>query len=146
MESIRPEDEQTYQLEEIWKTTAHTTAWPQTPDCPTVEPFRITLHRHQDLNIILRAAIAAIAEAGLHDDTDFAHLKTLPLIGSANATTILAAARDLRRFDHHRQFLEYCGFNLRKIQSGTRRGREPFSQRDNVRLRPAFWMARMDAV
>ncbi|MDY7804166.1 transposase [Burkholderia stagnalis] len=57
---------------------------------------------------MLRTAIEARAEAGLHDNADFAHLKTLPGIGSVIAMTILAEAGDLRRFGHHRQFLKYC--------------------------------------
>ncbi|KAB0645006.1 IS110 family transposase [Burkholderia diffusa] len=132
-------------LEEIWETAAHTAALPHAPDCLAVETFRITLRRYQELNV-LRAAIEARAEAELHDNADFAHLKTLPGIGSVIAMTILAEAGDLRRFGHHRQFLKFCGFDLAKIQSGTQRGREQLSKRGNARLRLAFWMAGMAAV
>ncbi|VBI67962.1 transposase [Burkholderia pseudomallei] len=83
----------------------------------------LRLSRYQELNV-LRAAIEARAEAELHDNIDFAHLKTLPGIGSVIAMTILAEAGDLRRLGHHRQCLKYCGFDLAKIQSGTQRGRE----------------------
>ena len=34
---------------------------------------------------------------------------TVPGIGPASALTILAEAGDLRRFRHHRQFLNFCG-------------------------------------
>ncbi|WP_321793269.1 transposase [Burkholderia pyrrocinia] len=95
---------------------------------------------------MLRAAIEARAEAELHDNANFAHLKTLPGIGSVIAMTILAEAGDLRRFGHHRQFLKYCGFDLAKIQSGTQRGREQLSKRGSTRLRLAFWMAGMAAM
>ena len=55
--------------------------------------------------------------------------------------TILAEARDLRRFSGVRQFLKYCGFDLCTAQSGQFRGTPRLSKRGNAQLRYAFWMA-----
>ena len=72
---------------------------------------------------------------------DFVRLQTLPGIGPILAMTILAEARDLRRFGCARQFLKYCGFDLCTEQSGQFRGTTHLSKRGNARLRYAFWMA-----
>ena len=126
-------------LEEIWEMAGATAA------LPAVETFRITLRRYQELNE-LRADLELRAEQALQTNTDFAHLKTLPGIGSVIAMTILAEGGDLRRFGHHRQFLKYCGLDLAKNQSGTQRGKEQLSKRGNARLRLAFWLAAVAAV
>src|SRR6478672_5620815 len=110
-------------LEEMWAMAGTTAALPHAPDSLAVETFRITLRRYQDLNT-LRAELEERAERALAADPDFAHLKTLPGIGSVLAMTILAEGGNLRRFGHHRQFLKYCGLDLAKIQSGTQRGKE----------------------
>ena len=55
--------------------------------------------------------------------------------------TIIAEARDLRRFSGVRQFLKYCGVDLCTAQSGQFRGTTRLSKRGNARLRYAFWMA-----
>lgn len=52
----------------------------------------------------------------------------------------------MRRFDHHRQFLKFCGLDLAKRQSGTSRGQEQLSKRGNARLRCTFWFADRVAV
>jgi transposase len=132
-------------LEEMWEMAGATTALPHAPDSLAVETFRITLRRYQDLNG-LRAELEARAELALADNADFAHLKTLPGIGSVLAMTVLAEGGNLRRFGHHRQFLKYCGFDLAKTQSGTHRGKEQLSKRGNARLRLAFWLAAVAAV
>ena len=62
-------------------------------------------------------------------------------IGPVLALIILAEAGDPRRFDHHRQFLKFCGLDLGESRSGASRGREKLSKRGNARLRYAFWMA-----
>ena len=62
------------------------------------------------------------------------------------ALTILAEAGDLCRFNHHRQFLSYCGLDLCKQQSGQSRGRETLSKRSNRRLPMVFWMAGLRAI
>ncbi len=95
-------------LEEMWEMAGNTAALPHAPDSLAVETFRITLRRYQELNA-LRAELEDRAEQALAADADFAHLKTLPGIGSVLAMTVLAEGGDLRRFGHHRQFLKYCG-------------------------------------
>ena len=75
------------------------------------------------------------------NNPDSAILQSVPGIGPINALTILAEGGDLRRFNHHRQFLKYCGFDLAKNQSGNYRGQEHISKRGNARLRLALWMA-----
>jgi len=132
-------------LEEMWEMAGSTAALPHQPDSLAVETFRITLRRYQELNT-LRAELELRAEQALQTNSDFAHLKTLPGIGSVIAMTILAEGGDLRRFAHHRQFLKYCGFDLAKNQSGTQRGKEQLSKRGNARLRLAFWLAAVAAV
>lgn len=60
--------------------------------------------------------------------------------------TILAEAGDLRRFDHYRQFLKFCGLYLATHHSGQVRGHTKLSKYGNARLRKAFWMAAQIAV
>lgn len=132
-------------LAEIWEMAATTTALPHDLDCLAVETFRITLRRYQALNA-LRAELEQRAERALAESADFAHLKTLPGVGSVIAMTILAEAGNMRRFRHHRQFLKYCGLDLAKTQSGMQRGHEQLSKRGNARLRLSFWLAALAAV
>ena len=71
-------------LEEIWEMAGATAALPHAPDSLAVETFRITLRRYQQLNA-LRAELEVRAEQALASNEDFAHLKTLPGIGSVIA-------------------------------------------------------------
>jgi transposase len=103
------------------------------------------LQRYQDLNED-RERLDAKAQELLAANKDFQRLLTLPGIGAILALTIMAEAGDLRRFSHHRQFLNYCGLDLSKSQSGQSRGRETLSKRGNKRLRMVFWMAGLRAV
>lgn len=132
-------------LNEIWAMAARSAALPHDPDSLAVETFQITLRHFQHLTE-LRAKIEQRAQAYLCDNPDYSHLKSLPGIGPIIALTILAEAGDLRRFNHHRQFLKYCGFDLAKNQSGVHRGHERLSKRGNARLRLAFWMAGQVAI
>lgn len=127
-------------LEEIWETAASTAALPHAPESIAVEMFRVQLRRYEGLNE-LRAELEARAQEVLANNPDYERLQTIPGIGPILALTILAEGGDLRRFDHHRQFLKYCGFDLAKSQSGVQRGREQLSKRGNARLRMAFWLA-----
>lgn len=75
-----------------------------------------------------RDEIERLAHARLTDDVDYQLLRNIPGIGPINALTILAEAGDLRRFNHHRQFLKFCGLDLATCQSGTFRGRTKLSK------------------
>jgi len=55
--------------------------------------------------------------------------------------TILAEAGDLRRFQHHRQFLKFCRRDLATMQSGKFRGQSKISKYESARLRRTLWMA-----
>ena len=94
----------------------------------------------------LRSELEHRAEQVLVSNKDYEQLLSLPGIGPIIALTVLAEVGDVRRFAHHRQFLKYCGFDLAKLQSGARRGREQLSKRGNARLRLAFWMAGQVAI
>lgn len=82
----------------------------------------------------------------LSSNADYQRLKTIPGVGSIIAVTILAEAGDLRRFNHFRQFLKYCGFDLSTHQSGQYIGQTRLSKRGNSQLRCAFWMAATIAI
>lgn len=90
-----------------------------------MKPFRVRLLKH---------------------DPDYQLLCTIPGIGPINALTILAEAGDLRRFQHHRQFLKFCGMDLATIQSGMFRGQTKLSKYGNARLRRTLWMAAQVAI
>ncbi len=70
----------------------------------------------------------------------------MPGIGPLLALTILAEAGAPRRFNHHRQFLKFCGLDRSTQQSGQFRGATKLSKYGNARLRCAFWMAATVAV
>ena len=59
---------------------------------------------------------------------------------------VLAESGDLRRFLHHKQYLNYCGFNLSAFQSGQSKSRYRLSKRGNARLRYAYWLAANGAI
>lgn len=69
-----------------------------------------------------------------------------PGIGPITAPTILAAAGDLCRFGHHRQFLEFCSPGLPARRSGVFRGHSRLSKYGNAGLRRALWMAGQVAI
>jgi len=54
---------------------------------------------------------------------------------------ILAEAGDVRRFNHHRQFVKFFGMGLVTIQSGMFRGQTKCAKYGNARLRRTLWMA-----
>lgn len=93
-----------------------------------------------------RNLIEARASEMLKDNPDYQLLATIPGIGPINALTILAEAGDLRRFNHHRQFLKFCGMDLATIQSGMFRGQTKLSKYGNARLRRTLWMAAQVAI
>jgi hypothetical protein len=132
-------------LADIYAIAGETIGLPVAIDSVAIEMFRIQLSRYYALNQ-QREELDQRASELLADEPDFQRLQTLPGIGAIAALAILAEAGDLRRFDHHRQFLKYCGLDLAKSQSGQSRGREELSKRGNKRLRMVFWMAALCAI
>lgn len=132
-------------LEEIYELAGETIGLPVKLDSLAVQAFKLQLSRYLDLNRH-RAQLDTWAQDVLADHEDARLLRTIPGIGAVLALMILAEAGDLRRFDHHRQFLKFCGLDLAKSQSGNMRGKERLSKRGNARLRYAFWFAGAVAV
>jgi transposase len=81
----------------------------------------------------------------LSENRDYQLLRMIPGIGPINALTILAEAGDLRRFNHHRQFLKFCGLDLATVSQAPSEA-EPSSKYGNARLRRTFWMATQVAI
>ena len=132
-------------LSDSYETARCSTALPVPTDSAAVAMFRLVLLQMRQL-IQHRDAIEAEALQRVGDHNDFQRLRQIPGIGPIHALTILAEAGDLRRFDHYRQFLKFCGFNLANHQSGQFRGQAKLSKYGNARLRKAFWMAAQVAV
>jgi transposase len=127
-------------LADFYDTACQSMGLPVAPDSETMRMFRVVLQEYRAL-CLLRKRLEADAVTRLADLPDFVRLQTLPGVGPILAMTILAEARDLRRFGCARQFLKYCGFDLCTEQSGQFRGTTHLSKRGNARLRYAFWMA-----
>jgi len=127
-------------LIELYETAQHSIGLPIEEDSLACKTFQIQLRRYQEINDC-RTELEKTAQAVLANNPDSVILQSVPGIGPINALTILAEGGDLRRFNHHRQFLKYCGFDLAKNQSGNYRGQEHISKRGNARLRLALWMA-----
>jgi transposase len=107
--------------------------------------FRIVLAEGKSL-ITQRNLIEACAVEMFKDNPDYKLLTTIPGIGPINALTILAEAGGLRRFNHHRQFLKFCGIDLATIQSGMFRGQTKLSKYGNARLTRTLWMVAQVAI
>ncbi|MGQ7374616.1 transposase, partial [Streptococcus suis] len=127
-------------INDIYETASASTALPVPEDSAAITMFRMVIAQGRSL-IRQRDEIERLAHARLTDDVDYQLLRNIPGIGPINALTILAEAGDLRRFNHHRQFLKFCGLDLATCQSGTFRGRTKLSKYGNARLRRTFWMA-----
>ena len=132
-------------LAEIYAAAQRSIGVPVAIDSPAMAMFRLVLGQYLTLHH-LRECIAEQAAILLGDNPDSRRLMTVPGIGPANALTILAEAGDLRRFRHHRQFLNFCGLNLSTLQSGKSRGQSHISKYGNARLRTALWLAAQTAV
>ncbi len=132
-------------LGEIYAAAKRLIGVPVPLNSAAVAMFRLVLGEYLDLHR-LREHIAEQAAMVLGDNPDSRRLMTVPGIGPANALTILAEAGDLRRFRHHRQFLNFCGLNLSTLQSGKSRGQSHISKYGNARLRTALWMAAQTAI
>jgi transposase len=118
---------------------------PVGPVSDAVGMFRLVLGEGHGL-IAQRNQVERRAVKLLKDLPDYQLLTTVPKIGPINALTILAEAGDLRRFDHYRQFLKFCGIDLATIQSGTFCGQTKLSKYGNARLRRTLWIAGQVAI
>ena len=107
-------------LVEIYAMAAESIALPVAKDSPAIEMFCIQLARYADLNE-KREELDDRAQQLLAGNADFHRLQTLPR-WPRHGSHDSGGGRDLRRFDHHRQFLKYCGLDLAKSQSGQSRG------------------------
>jgi transposase len=132
-------------LEELYEIAGNSTALPVSLDSQSVAMFRVQLSRFLQLTR-QRKELETLADGLLEERSDYRRLRTLPGVGPIIALMILAEGGDLRRFKHHRQFLNFCGFNLSAQQSGQHRGRYHLSKRGNARLRYAFWLAANSAI
>ncbi|MBB3956968.1 transposase [Novosphingobium sediminicola] len=132
-------------LNDIYETACASIALPIEEDSVSIAMFRMVIAQARSL-IRQRDEIERTAHAILSGNRDYQLLRMIPGIGPINALTILAEAGDLRRFNHHRQFLKFCGLDLATCQSGTFRGRTKLSKYGNARLRRTFWMATQVAV
>ena len=94
-------------LAEIYAAAKQSIGVPVALDSAAIAMFRLVLGEYLALNQ-LREHIAEQAAILLADNPDSRRLMTVPGIGPANALTILAEAGDLRRFGHHRQFLNFA--------------------------------------
>ncbi len=127
-------------INDIYETACASVALPVPETSAAITMFRMVIAQGRSL-IQQRDEIERLAHARLAEHVDYQLLRNIPGIGPINALTILAEAGDLRRFNHHRQFLKFCGLDLATCQSGTFRGRTKLSKYGNARLRRTFWMA-----
>jgi transposase len=118
---------------------------PVAADSKAAQMFQLTVEQYMELTKV-RRELQELIHAQLEQNVDYQRLRSIPGIGPIVALTILAEAGDLRRFSHHRKFLNYCGLSLSSSQSGSSRGRAQLSKRGNARLRWAFWMAANAAI
>lgn len=132
-------------LADIYEIARTSIGLPVDPASDAVRMFRLVLAEGRSL-IAQRNQIENRAIDLLKDNPDYQLLTTVPGIGPINALTILAEAGDLRRFNHHRQFLKFCGMDLATIQSGMFRGQTKLSKYGNARLRRTLWLAGQVAI
>ncbi len=132
-------------LGDMYETARSSIGIPVAMDSPAVAMFRMVIAEGRSL-IRQRDEIEHYAEELLAGYPDYHRLRQLPGVGPIIALTILAEAGDLRRFQHHRQFLKFCGLDLATYQSGQFRGQTKLSKFGNARLRRAFWIAAQVAV
>ena len=132
-------------LGDIYETALSSIGLPVPIGSSAIAMFRMVIAEGRSL-IRQRDAIEDQANAALADNADYRRLRQVPGIGPIIAMTVLAEAGDLRRFQHHRQFLKFCGLDLATYQSGQFRGQTKLSKFGNARLRRAFWMAGQVAI
>jgi tetrahydromethanopterin S-methyltransferase subunit B len=127
-------------LLDFYETAKKSIGLPVDLNSQAVAMFRLILLEHQSLCHRMKE-IEKTADLLLSANPDYPLLKSIPGIGSIIALTILAEAGDLKRFNHYRQFLKFCGLDLCTHQSGCFRGQSKLSKFGNARLRYAFWLA-----
>jgi hypothetical protein len=127
-------------LDSFYEAAANSVGIKVSADSQAIAMFRLILKEHFDL-CSKRAELEELAHSILKDNSNYKILRSVPGIGPIIALTVLAEAGDLRRFNHERQFLKYCGLDLSTQQSGGFRGGSKISKRGNVRLRSALWIA-----
>lgn len=132
-------------LADIYETAQSSIALPIPAEAPALAMFRMVLAEARNL-IRQRDAIEALADELLRGNGDYQLLRKIPGVGPIVALTVLAEAGDIRRFQHHRQFLKFCGLDLATHQSGQYRGQTRLSKYGNARLRRALWLAGQIAI
>lgn len=95
-------------LEEVYELAGNSKGLPVSLDSQSVAMFRVQLNRFLQLTQ-QRKALETLADGLLEERSDYRRLRTLPGVGPIIALMILAEGGDLRRFKHHRQFLNFCG-------------------------------------
>jgi transposase len=132
-------------ISDIYETARSSVGLPVAADSEALRMFRMVLAEGRSL-IRQRNEIEDRAVELLGAPPDYQLLTSVPGIGPINALTIQAEAGDLRRFNHHRQFLKFCGMDLATVQFGLFRGRSRISKYGNARLRRTLWIAGQTAV
>lgn len=132
-------------LEHLYDIAETSIALPVDIKSVAVETYRIQLQRYIDLTR-QRLALERKSEQFLSQRSDYKRLKTIPGVGAIIALIIIAESGDLCRFNHYRQYLNYCGFNLSALQSGQKKGSYKLSKRGNARLRYGYWLAANAAI
>lgn len=132
-------------LADLYQTAQQSVGLPVPVNSLAVDTFKLQLQRFYDLTI-QRSELECRADAFLSSRSDYRRLRTIPGVGPIIALMIIAESGDLSRFGHHRQYLNFCGFNLSAQQSGNRKGQYHLSKRGNSRLRYAFWLAATTAI
>lgn len=132
-------------LADFYETANDSVGVPVLVDSVAMQTFRLVLADYLHV-CTAREELETAAAAHLKDHPDFKRLQTIPGVGPVLALTILAESGNLRRFNHYRQFLKYCGLDLCTEQSGSFRGTTRLSKRGNARLRYAFWLAAVIAI
>lgn len=100
-------------LTELYEIAQHSIALKVPDDSLAIHNFRLQVQRYLDLTR-QRKNLESLAERSLAENPDYLRLKTLPGVGSILALTILAESDDLRRFPHHRHYLKFCRFDLKR--------------------------------
>ena len=132
-------------LEELYELAEISIGLPLEIHSVAVDTFKLQLNRYLALTL-QRRELEQKADQFLHDRDDYQRLRSMPGIGPIIALMVIAESGDLKRFRHYRQYLNFCGFNLSAMQSGSRHGAYSLSKRGNARLRYAFWLAAVNAI